>query len=215
MRTTLKWFKSMKVTAKNLLKLPDGKHSVAPNLYLFVKGNAKSFVFRYSINGKRKEKGIGSANLLTVSEAKEIADQFRVLLRKGVAPVMPKEKLVVESVFEECPTFEKYALETIERIAKVRVWKNRQYKLQWISSIRTYAVPVIGKKKLSEITKKDVLDVLCPIWEEINESASRLRGRLENIFSYAVSDGLMGFNPALWRGNLDRDLPASRKSPNK
>lgn len=197
----------MKATAKNLLKLQDGKHSVAPNLYLFVKGRARSFVFRYMLNGKRREKGIGSANEITISEAKEIAEEFRTKLREGFLPTTPKENLIDKLNAVNDPIFENYALTTIETISKVRVWRNKHHKEQWFSSIKNYAIPVIGKKKLSEITRRDVLDVLGPIWEEKNETASRIRGRLENIFSYAVSDGLMDSNPALWRGNLDRDLP--------
>ncbi len=205
----------MKVTAKNLLKLPDGKHSVAPNLYLFVKGDARSYVFRYSIDGKRKEKGIGSINEITISEAKERAEKFKVGLKDGITPQTPKETLAVKIKETKELTFEEFAQATIEKIAKVRVWKNQKHKAQWFSTVRTYAIPVIGKKKLSKITRRDVLDVLNPIWYEKNETASRLRGRLENIFSYAVTDGLMAFNPALWRGNLDRDLPPPGKVQKK
>jgi len=205
----------MKVTAKNILKLPNGKHSVAPNLYLFVKGNARSFVFRYMLNGKRTEKGIGSANEITVSEAKEMAERFRAKLREGFIPATPKEKLIADLNSIHDPSFEDYALSTIEKIANVRVWKNEKHKAQWFSTVKIYAIPIIGKKKLSEITRQDVLDVLRPIWGEKNETASRVRGRLENIFSYAVSDGLMDSNPALWRGNLDRDLPPPGKVQTK
>ena len=99
----------------------------------------------------------------------------------------------------------------IEKIANVRLWKNAKHKAQWFATVRAYAIPVLGKKKLSEIKRADVLAVLQPIWSTKTETASRVRGRLENIFSYAVSDGLMDFNPALWRGNLDRDLPPASK----
>ncbi|WP_371873899.1 tyrosine-type recombinase/integrase [Parasutterella muris] len=80
--------------------------------------------------------------------------------------------------------------------------------------MKDIAIPVLGKKKMSEISRQDVLDVLKPIWMTRNETASRLRGRLENIFAYAVSDGLMAYNPALWRGNLDRELPPPSKVQN-
>lgn len=199
----------MQVTAKNIFKLPDGKHSVAPNLNLVVRGPSRSFVFRYMLAGKRKEKSLGSANKITISQAKELAEKFRVGLTEGVAPVTPKESLDKEVKAEL--TFEDYALETIKKIASVRLWKNAKHKEQWFATVRTYAFPVIGDKKLSDITRADVLAILQPIWSTKTETASRLRGRLENIFSYAVTDGLMDFNPALWRGNLDRDLPPVSK----
>lgn len=201
----------MQVTAKNIFKLPDGKHSVARNLNLVVRGSSRSFVFRYMVDGKRKEKSLGPASKLTITQAKDMAERFRVGLADGVAPVTPKEELKADLKALEEPTFEKYALTTIEKIARVRMWKNAKHRAQWFSTVQTYAIPVIGQKKLSEIKKADVLAVLQPLWHVKNETASRLRGRLENIFSYAVSDGLMEFNPALWRGNLDRDLPPPAK----
>ena len=199
----------MQVTAKNLFKLPDGRHPVAPNLILVVRGSSRSFVFRYTLAGKRREKSLGSANKITVSQAKELVEKFRVGLADGAAPITPKESLDKEIKGEL--TFEDYALETIKKIASVRMWRNAKHKEQWFTTVRAYAFPVLGKKKLSEIKKADILAVLEPLWSTKTETASRVRGRLENIFSYAVADGLMDFNPALWRGNLDRDLPPASK----
>lgn len=200
-----------KVTAKNIFSLGDGNHSVAPNLMLRVRGNARSFVLRYSVDGKRKDKNLGSASKITITDAKKLAEKIRAGLLKGAAPVTPKEQIVEEVEKETVPTFEEYAIKTIDKIASVRMWKNKKHGMQWYATVKTYAVPVIGRKRLSDITRGDVLDVLNPIWWEKNETASRLRGRLETIFSYAVSDGLMNFNPALWRGNLDRELPPPGK----
>lgn len=200
-----------KVTVKNVFKLPDGKHSVGPNLNLVVRGNSRTYVFRYSVDGKRKEKSLGSAEKISISQAREQAEKFRVGLSEGQAPKTNKEVLVEAVRKEEAPTFEAYALKTIDKIASVRMWKNAKHKAQWFSTVKTYALPVLGKKKLADIKKQDVLEVLNSIWLTKNETASRVRGRLENIFSYAVSDGLMEFNPALWRGNLDRELPPPGK----
>ncbi len=200
-----------KVTVKNVFKLPDGKHSVGPNLNLVVRGNSRTYVFRYSVDGKRKEKSLGSAEKISISQAREQAEKFRVGLSEGHAPKTNKEVLVEDVRKEEAPTFETYALKTIDKIASVRMWKNAKHKAQWFSTVKTYALPVLGKKKLADIKKQDILEILKPIWLTKNETASRVRGRLENIFSYAVSDGLMEFNPALWRGNLDRELPPPGK----
>lgn len=197
-----------KVTAKNIFSLPDGRHSVAPNLTLRVRGDSRDFIFRYSLGGKRRDKSIGSASELSISQAKTIADKFKTQLREGVRPETDKERLAAE--LNE-PRFEDYALKTVQNIAEVRRWQNEKHQAQWFSTLRTYAVPHLGTKRLSEITKNDVLAVLKPIWTTKNETASRVRGRLETIFSYAVTDGYMEQNPAVWRGNLDRELPPSSK----
>lgn len=200
-----------KVTAKNIFTLPEGRHSVAPNLNLRVRDGKRTYVLRYCIGGKRKDKHLGSADDLSLTEAKRLADKLRSELAEGKLPQTARDKLAEKLKEADAPTFEKYALEAIEKIASVRVWKNAKHKAQWFATVRAYAFPVLGKKKLSEIKKTDVLEVLRPIWSTKTETASRVRGRLENIFSYAVTDGLMEFNPAIWRGNLDKDLPPPSK----
>lgn len=200
-----------KVTAKNIFTLPEGRHSVAPNLNLRARDGKRTYVLRYCIGGKRKDKHLGSADDLSLTEAKRLADKLRSELAEGKLPQTARDKLAEKLKEADAPTFEKYALEAIEKIASVRVWKNAKHKAQWFATVRAYAFPVLGKKKLSEIKKADVLEVLRPIWSSKTETASRVRGRLENIFSYAVTDGLMEFNPAIWRGNLDRDLPPPSK----
>lgn len=200
-----------KVTAKNIFTLPEGRHSVAPNLNLRVRDGKRTYVLRYCIGGKRKDKHLGSADDLSLTEAKRLADKLRSELAEGKLPQTARDKLAEKLKEADAPTFEKYALDAIEKIASVRVWKNAKHKAQWFATVRAYAFPVLGKKKLSEIKKADVLEVLRPIRSSKTETASRVRGRLENIFSYAVTDGLMEFNPAIWRGNLDRDLPPPSK----
>lgn len=200
-----------KVTAKNIFTLPEGRHSVAPNLNLRVRDGKRTYVLRYCIGGKRKDKHLGSADDLSLTEAKRLADKLRSELAEGKLPQTARDKLAEKLKEADAPTFEKYALEAIEKIASVRVWRNAKHKAQWFATVRAYAFPVLGKKKLSDIKKADVLELLRPIWSTKTETASRVRGRLENIFSYAVTDGLMEFNPAIWRGNLDRDLPPPSK----
>ena len=81
------------------------------------------------------------------------------------------------------------ALETIETLASVKLWKTVAQKSSWTSSITTYAFPKIGEKLVEEITRQDILEILKPIWTNKTMTASRLRGRLEKIFSYAINEG--------------------------
>lgn len=199
----------MKVTSRNLTSLPDGKHSVGPNLYLLVRGDSRSYVLRYAVGGKRRDKTIGSIRSMTISEAKAKAAEFvRAVKGTGELPETQKDKVIKEI---QTPVFEDYAQATVDKLAEVRAWRNAKHKQQWYNTIATYANPVIGRKKLSEITKDDVLKILSPIWHSKNETATRIRGRLENIFQYAVADGFMTFNHALWRGYLDMELAAPSK----
>jgi len=71
---------------------------------------------------------------------------------------------------------------------------------------------LLREKPVNEITTADVLEVLRPIWQTIPETASRVRGRIENVLDAAKVQGFRsGENPAAWRGHLKLILPARQK----
>jgi integrase len=77
--------------------------------------------------------------------------------------------------------------------------------------LTTYAGP-IRSKRLDEITREDIVLLLRPIWLTKNETASRLRGRIEAVLDAAKAEGFRtGENPAAWKGNLEHSLPAAPK----
>lgn len=201
----------MRVTAKNVFTLPDGRYVISENLTLRVRGRSRSFVFRFMAGGVRKDKTLGTANKISLAEAKKLADEMRVSIAKGELPTTPREALIAKVADDSCPVFSVFAEKTFEKIASIKVWKDTNHGGRWIGSIRTYAYPVIGNKKVSEIRRQDVLQVLKPIWAEKNDTASKVRRRLENILAYAVAEGYLEYNPATWRGNLDMELPPSSK----
>lgn len=121
--------------------------------------------------------------------------------------------LVDEALDEvKIPTF----LECAEKLlaAKEAGWKNPKHRAQWHMTLKTYAKP-LHEKLVSEIKTADVLAVIEPIWLSKNETASRLRGRIEAVMDYAkVMEWREGENPALWRGNLKLLLPQYSKVKN-
>ena len=57
-----------------------------------------------------------------------------------------------------------------------------------------------------------VLQVVKPLWERVPETASRVRGRIENILGWAtVHHYRAGDNPARWNGLLEHALPQVTK----
>lgn len=203
-------FGDMKITSKSVFTVGDGNHTVSPNLILVVRGNSRRFIFRYRDRGNRFDKSIGPAKNISLTEAKAIADDLRSKLSLGEEVKTPKE-MKPHNDKVEVPLFKTYAIETVNRLQEVKRWKNKKHVQQWHNTLETYVYPVIGDKPINEISRDDVLDVLNPIWIEKNETASRVRGRIENILAYAVSDGILLSNPAAWRGNLDRFLAPQSK----
>ena len=91
-------------------------------------------------------------------------------------------------------------------------WRNEKHKEQWLSSLQTYILPHIGGMGISCIDAATVLEVLKPLWTLRTETASRVRGRMERVLSWAATLGLReGDNPARWRGHLEELLPKPSK----
>src|SRR5262249_49251431 len=87
-------------------------------------------------------------------------------------------------------------------------WRNAKHRQQWGNTLETYAFPAIGNLAISDVSKGHVLRILEPIWVEKNETAARLRGRIETVWSWAKARGYCtGDNPAAWKGNLKEALP--------
>lgn len=85
-----------------------------------------------------------------------------------------------------------------------RDWKSLVHRQQWRASLRDHVSPVIGGLDVNEITTDDILRALNPIWGTIEETASRIRQRIETVLDFV---GRNGANPARWAGHLEHKLP--------
>lgn len=192
-----------------------GYHAVGvvPGLHLQVTaGGAKSWVLRVVVGAKRREIGLGPYPAVKLAQAHEQAREMRDLIAQGVDPVERKRALASQLLARQATemTFEQAAKRFIE--AKSNEWKNEKHGAQWVSTLEAYAYPVVGQMLVRDIGLTQVLKVLEPIWTTKNETASRLRGRIESVLDWAKVRGhRRGDNPAVWRGNLDKLLPRPSK----
>ncbi len=179
------------------------------NLWILRKRETKVWAFRYMLNGKARKAGLGSYPTVSLSEAREKAAQYRKWLSQGIDPIDAKDRQqAIASVVT--PTFTSAAAKFI--LTNRHQWKNQKHIKQWISSIRTYAKPKIGKKLVSDVTTEDVQAILSPIWNSKTETAKRVQGRIERVLDWATAMKYRkGDNPARWKGNLDMIYPAPNK----
>jgi integrase len=160
-------------------------------------------------NGRERYAGLGGYPDISLAEAREQAQTCRQLRDKDIDPIEHRKE-ASRQPDTDCHTFMQVANEYIE--AHQTGWKNTKHVAQWHSTLKTYAEPVFGDKDINNVTGEDVLRILTPIWSTKNETASRVRGRIENIIDYATARGYrQGENPARWRGHLIHLLP-KRKS---
>ena len=91
-------------------------------------------------------------------------------------------------------------------------WRNGKHAGQWSATLSAYAYPVIGALPVQAVDTGLVLKVLEPIWRVKPETAGRVRQRIKSILDFAkVRSYRDGEKPALWRGHLDKLLPARSK----
>lgn len=181
-------------------------------LNLQVKANLQKYwVFRYVFESKRYDLALGAYPEILVKEARKRAIDARSQLNHGKNPKKPKNKADKHLPYIDTkPSFREYALACIE--LKRPEWTNSKHGDQWVYTMEEFAFPIIGDMPIDEIDTEDILKVLMPIWTTKTETASRLRGRLEWVLASATTRKLRsGFNPAIWRGNLQTVLSAPNK----
>lgn len=205
-----------RLTAKGIDSLSrPGNHHDGYGLYLQVsKTGGKSWLLKYMLNGKAREMGLGSYNVVGLEAARRARDEQRALL-KGPARVDPVDVRIAQrrqSTVDtaKSKTFSECASTYIE--AHKAGWRHAKYANEWASSLTTYVDPTFGKLPVGAVDTGMVITVLDPIWRTKTELANRIRGRVEVILDWATVRGFRsGDNPARWRGHLDKLLPKRSK----
>lgn len=175
-------------------------------------GASRSWVLRIVIGGKRREMGLGPYPEVTLAAARDRARQARELVRQGIDPI--ERQQAAQSALRAAAAAVVNFREASERYiaAHEAGWKNAKHAQQWRNTLEQHAHPVLGTLHVRDIGTPQVLRVLEPIWVSTNETASRLRGRIEQVLDWATARGLReGENPARWRGHLDKLLARPSK----
>jgi integrase len=203
------------LTVKGIERLPQGRYRdrQSRGLYLQVTpSDTKSWIFRFELNKHERFMGLGAYPDFSLKQARERARAARQLLTDGIDPIDARDagmKAHAEQARKAAgiPTFN----EAAERYFKVHgaKWRNYKHRKQFLSTLEAYAYPKLGALRVNEITTEDVRLAVEPIWTKIPETASRVRGRIESVLSWAIANRYRdGPNPARWADNLEHLLPA-------
>jgi len=193
---------------KNLSK--PGMYSDGGNLWLQISSSgAKSWILRFRLHGKSREMGLGACKTISLSEARQRATECRKQLQSGIDPIehrnQERQKQKLEK--DKSVTFKK-CMEAYLKAHNAK-WKNKKHAAQWESTLIKHALPTLGDIPVSEIDIHLIQKCLDPIWYDITETASRVRGRIESVLDWAKVKGYrQGENPACWKGHLDQVYPS-------
>ena len=190
-----------------------GLYADGGGLYLQVThADARSWIFRFMLNGRARSMGLGSLHTLTLAEARNKATECRKLCLDGIDPIEVRQRVRSAAQLDaaKAMTFDACAEAYIE--AHKKGWRNEKHVDQWRNTLATYASPVFGALPVQAVDTGLVIRVIEPIWGEKTETATRVRGRIESVLDWAATRGYrQGENPARWRGHLQNLLPKRSK----
>ena len=196
-----------------LAKKP-GLHGDGGGLYLRVSSpTARSWVYRFMLCRRAHEMGLGAYPAISLAEARERAAEARRLKARHLDPLKARRDHESAARLEAAKsvTFKDAAKQFV--LSHEKGWKNEKHANQWTATLNTYAHPVFGNLPVAAIDTGLVMKALEPIWATKPETASRVRGRMENVLDWARTRGFRPDvpNPARWKGHLDKLLPAKAK----
>ncbi len=190
-----------------------GLYGDGAGLYLNVgPTGGKSWLFRYMLNGRAREMGLGPLHTIGLAEARERAQAARKLKLDGMDPLATREAEKQRRAEEAAKaiSFKKAAEGYIK--AHRPGWRNDKHAWQWQQTLDAHVYPVIGDLSVGSVDTGHVTRILEPIWTTKAETAARVRGRIEVILDFATTHGWRtGANPARWKGHLQNVLPSRAK----
>src|SRR5205085_5274759 len=117
-----------KLTVAQVRNAKPGRHSDGGGLYLLVKPpGAKSWVLRVQVAGRRRDFGLGAADLVSLAEAREKDREYRKAANAGQDPALERKRAL-----RQIPIF-KDAAEQFHRDVKAG-WRNGKHTDQWLTT---------------------------------------------------------------------------------
>ncbi len=177
--------------------LAPGKYYDENGLFLRVKDSgAKTWAQKIVIGGRQRELGLGSADLVSLSEARELARRYRKAALEVGDPIAERRRASAVPSMSEA----------IRRVYTLHEpsWRNKKHAAQFLSTLEKYVVPSFGSKLVSDVTSQDVMAALSPIWLTKAETARRVKQRVGMVMKWAIAQGYRQDDPCL---ALERALP--------
>jgi integrase len=182
----------------------EGRYADGHGLFLNVVAPEKRYwLFRYQRAKRAREMSFGSADVVTLAEARRLHAEARALLARGLDPLEARRAAEPQ----HGPTFVEAVKQYVEDHRAS--WRGRDSAGAWEARLINHTGPVFGAKPVGRVDVDDVLKALRPIWTNKAPTAALVRARIETMLDYAKARGWRsGENPARWRGHLQHALPA-------
>jgi integrase len=168
------------------------------------------------VAGRSREMGLGPCPDVSLAEAREAALRCRRQIREGIDPIDARRAARVARQIERAREMSLRDCAKAYIAKQENAWSNGKHRKQWEKTFLaddSYVPQAVGRLPAAAIDDAIVTKILLPLWKKTPATASRVRGRLENVLDWAtVSKFRTGINPARWAGHLEHVLPEKDKA---
>lgn len=184
------------LTQLQVKALGRGKYADGQGLWLCKsRKDAGKWMLRLSIDGRRREMGLGRWPDVSIAEARECASTARRKLRGGVDPIEERAKqrkktkrLTVAEAVDGC------------FVARQAELKGDGKAGRWMSPLQLHIIPKIGGLAVEDLDQHGIKRALDPIWHTKADTARKALNRINLTLKHAAALG------------LDVDLQATMKA---
>ncbi len=176
-----------KLTVKRVdaLRKP-GRYGDGGTLFLVVEpppSRSKHWVQRLTVNGKRRDLGLGGYPFVRLAEARATAFQNRQHARRGGDPMAQARQSRV-------PTFKT----ACDQVGQASTWKGRGAESRR-RALDRYCGPIFDRR-IDQIRRADVIAILAPLIAEKPAAGERLHGWIRGTLAWGVANEHIDYNPA-------------------
>jgi len=176
------------LTAAKVKNAGVGKHRDGQGLFLRVyESGLRSWVLRLTVDGRRREIGLGGWPEVSLADARTKAFEHRAAAASGRDPLADKRR-------GDVPTFQEAAKKVLD--ANRARWRSERTAVLWWASLENHAFPIIGAMAVDRISQSDVLQCVEPMWATRTETARKVRQRIRTILRWCQAHGYVQFNMA-------------------
>lgn len=164
---------------------------------------AKSYVLRYSQEGRRGEAAIGDATAITLVAARAKAmDLLNSLTLQGIDPVQAKQAAIVAERQRKNASFAALTESYSKDAARRKRPRTLEYET-WL--LEKHILPKLGQRPYAELRRSEIISFIETIGDKTGQvTANRAHAVIRQILNYALKRDLIGANPAL---GIERMFP--------
>ncbi len=181
------YIKALKAPAKGQTIVYD-KHPDAPAGFgiRVTAGGTKSFILRYTSAGKERRMTIGEygANQWRLAAARKQAGEFRTKINTGSDILQERRNKRAEKTFAQAA--EEYCSKHADRLKSGD-------SVRWV--LDKHARPTLGEMKLSDIRRRDIIELVEGIAADRPRAAALALLRIKQVFAFAEDREWIEANP--------------------